>query len=962
MAVESTVDAFLVVLRQSRLIAEDRLEVLLQQAGEQGVPLDSPQALASALVHSQALTRWQAKRLLAGKKKGYWLGDYRLLEPLGEGAMGSVYLAEHAILQRKCAVKVLSAARAKGGSFLPRFLREARAAAALDHPNIVRAYDVDRLVVGGGEIYYLAMEYVKGIDIQAMIDRGGPLDMPVAVDVARQAAEGLAHAHQAGLIHRDIKPANLLLDERGVLKILDLGLAKSSREEDEASITLAYDEKVLGTANYLSPEQARNSHTVDHRTDIYSLGCVLYCMLTGRPPFDKGSAAQRIAAHQQSKPRPLTQQRPEVPTDLATMVEKMMAKDLDQRFQTAREVAQQLDAWLGCNESPVAGRPTTESREPNAPAATSASERAKASGRGHSGPAVGIDLGTTFSCVAFLDDDGRPTTLLNEEGDATTPSVVFFDRSGPVVGREAVKAAEFEPDRIARFAKRDMGESAYHRTICGEQFPPEVIQSLVLRKLKQDAELQLGEVRQAVVTVPAYFNEPRRKATQDAGRLAGLDVLDIINEPTAAAIAYGVKHGFISAEGTTEQREIVLVYDLGGGTFDGTLMDIRSGHYRALATGGDVYLGGIDWDERIATFVADRFQQQHGVDLRQDAAAWERLLHEAVEAKRSLTARDEVVIPVVHDGSRLRVTLTRSEFESLTADLLERTRVTVRKLIKEAHLRWDQVTRLLLVGGATRMPMVRNMLEAESGLKVDRSLSPDEAVAHGAAVYAGILLHRGGARLQGISVRNVNSHDLGVLAVERATGRQRRRLMIARNTPLPASAQGEFRTARKGQTNVLVPVVEGGTDSGSHATHVGQCIVQDLPADLPARTPVRVTFQYGQNGRLTVRASLPDAKRQANLVIERATGLSRDDLDRWQSRLDRGIRLEDEDQQAGGDAQQGDTGAAPEETQVELPPKRAATVSPTDSIAVEDIDVGTPEPESVAPDDTSLGDFLQGLG
>lgn len=777
-----------------------------------------------------------------------------------------------------------------------------------------------------------------------MIDRGGPLDIPVAVDIARQAAEGLTHAHKAGLVHRDIKPANLLLDERGVLKILDLGLAKSSRDEDEASITLAYDEKVLGTANYLSPEQARNSHAVDHRTDIYSLGCVLYCMLTGRPPFDTGSAAQRIAAHQQSEPPPLTQKRPDVSTDLAEIVEKTMAKDCDQRFQTAAEVAQQLDAWLARNESPAA------------------EETAIGSGGGQSGPAVGIDLGTTYSCVALLDDDGRPTTLLNEEGDATTPSVVFFDRSGPVVGREAEKAAEFEPDRIARFAKRDMGEAAYHRTICGEPFPPEVIQSLVLRKLQRDAQLQLGEFRQAVITVPAYFNEPRRKATQDAGRLAGLDVLDIINEPTAAAIAYGVKHGFISAAGTTEQREIVLVYDLGGGTFDVTLMDIRGGHYRALATGGDVYLGGIDWDERIATFVADRFQQQRGVDLRQDEAAWERLLHEAAEAKRSLTAREEVAIPVVHDRGRLRVTLPRSEFEALTADLLERTRVTVRRLIKEAHLRWDQVTRLLLVGGATRMPMVRKMLEAESGLKVDRSLSPDEAVAHGAAIYAGILLRRGGDRLQGISVRNVNSHDLGVLAVERATGRQRRRLMIARNTPLPASAHGDFRTARKGQSTVLVPVVEGGTDSGAHATHIGQCTVQDLPADLPARTPVTVTFQYAQNGRLTVRASLADSKHEAKLVIQRAKGLSREDLDHWQSRLDEGIPLKDEHRAAESNTRRDDTSAAPEEMQIHVSRRPAAKVSPADSIAAEDIDVGDPEPESVAPDDTSLDEFLKGLG
>jgi len=311
-------------------------------------------------------------------------------------------------------------------------------------------------------------------------------------------------------------------------------------------------------------------------------------------------------------------------------------------------------------------------------------------------PAVGIDLGTTHSVIAQLDRDGRPVTIQNREGDATTPSVVFFDRASVVVGKEAVKASQFQPELVAQFAKRDVGRSTYQRTIRDERLPPEVIQALVLQKLRRDAERIIGRFAKAVITVPAFFNEPRRKSTQDAGQLAGLEVLDIINEPTAAAIAFGVQQGFLTDEAEAKEREKILVYDLGGGTFDATLMDIDGHNYRAIATLGDVQLGGIDWDERIADFVAEKFVDRHGVDPRKDAAARQSLLLDAEDAKHSLSAREEVLIHFTHEGHRARITLTREKFESLTKDLLERTRFTVNNLLRDAGLTWDDLTRVIL--------------------------------------------------------------------------------------------------------------------------------------------------------------------------------------------------------------------------------------------------------------------------
>ncbi len=505
-------------------------------------------------------------------------------------------------------------------------------------------------------------------------------------------------------------------------------------------------------------------------------------------------------------------------------------------------------------------------------------------------PAVGIDLGTTYSVIAHLDTAGRPWTIPNAEGDLITPSVVLFDGDTIVVGKEAVKAAALEPERIAQFVKRDMGSPVYSRAINGEHLPPEVIQSLVLEKLKRDAEPKLGEIRQVVITVPAYFNEPRRKATQDAGQLAGLEVIDIINEPTAAALAFGVQHGFLTAKGEAKQAETILVYDLGGGTFDVTLMQIDGRDYRTLATAGDVHLGGIDWDQRIVDHVAEAFKSKHhGLDPRENPAGLQRLLREIEDAKRSLSAREHVTINFEHAGHGVRVPLTRQQFEMMTADLLDRTRFTTTNLLREAGMKPTDLTRLLLVGGSTRMPMVASMLEKELGFKPDRSLSVDEAVAHGAAIYAGLLL-ASEPSLRGMKVKNVNSHSLGVLGIERATGRKRNKILISRNTPLPATKTGRFQTRQDNQRSVSVQVIEGGDASGNGSTPIGRCVVRDLPPGLPADTPVEVTFSYAQNGRLAVEARLPTVGKEACLTLDRASGLSNEKVASWERRLKSGLR------------------------------------------------------------------------
>ena len=324
------------------------------KCGRPGAYPDRPKKLGAALVRDGLLTPFQVAQFLQGKWRGFWIsGKYKLLDHLGVGGMGSVFLCEHRSMRRRVAIKVLPVAHAKDPVALERFYREARAAAALDHPNIVRAHDIDH----DGKYHFLVLEYVEGASLQEIVKRGGPMDVTRAAHYVRQAALGLHHAHLAGLVHRDVKPANLLLDRQGVVKVLDMGLARFFHDEDDG-LTKQHDERqILGTADYLAPEQAINSHTVDMRADIYSLGATFYFLLAGRPPFGDGTVAQKLVGHQMRTPTPIRELRPETPEGLAEIVAKMMAKDPAGRYQTPAEVYEALAPWT---QTPIPPPPEEE--------------------------------------------------------------------------------------------------------------------------------------------------------------------------------------------------------------------------------------------------------------------------------------------------------------------------------------------------------------------------------------------------------------------------------------------------------------------------------------------------------------------------------------------------------------------------------------------------------------------------
>src|SRR5262245_40976559 len=366
---------------------------------------------------------------------------------------------------------------------------------------------------------------------------------------------------------------------------------------------------------------------------------------------------------------------------------------------------------------------------------------------------IGIDLGTTFSCAARLSREGVPQTIPNREGELITPSVLLVEDDVIVVGREAKRSECVYPERTAVCVKRDMGGAEYSRVLGGRVYRPEILSAMILKRIKADVETRFGPVQHAVITVPAYFDDTRRKATQDAGRIAGLPVLDIINEPTAAALAFAFEvHRRRQDQGNSFLRELarqestVLVFDLGGGTFDVSIVRMSRERFETVATDGDVRLGGRDWDDRLVEYLAEEFRKRFRSDPRDDPQSLAFLYQEAEHAKHSLSARGTTRVMISHNARRLSLELAREQFDRLTSDLLARTQATAELVVENAGLSWPQIDRVLLVGGMTRVPHVRQMIRRISGREPDASLSADEVVAHGAALHGGILLARAAAR------------------------------------------------------------------------------------------------------------------------------------------------------------------------------------------------------------------------
>jgi len=483
---------------------------------------------------------------------------------------------------------------------------------------------------------------------------------------------------------------------------------------------------------------------------------------------------------------------------------------------------------------------------------------------------LGIDLGTTNSAFAVM-EGGDPEIIVNSEGERTTPSVVAFDEGERLVGKPAKNQAVKNPEQTVQSIKRHMGEEDYSVELDGEEYTPEQISAMILQKIKRDAEEYLGdEVEQAVITVPAYFSDRQRQATKDAGEIAGFEVKRIVNEPTAAAMAYGLDD---------ESDQTVLVYDLGGGTFDVSILDLGGGVYEVKATNGDNDLGGDDWDEAIIDYLADEFEAEHGIDLRDDRQALQRLEDAAEEAKIELSSRKETTITLPFIATTdsgpldLEEKLTRAKFESLTSDLIERTVGPTEQALEDADYDKSDIDEVILVGGSTRMPQVQEKVEEMTGKAPKKNVNPDEAVALGAAIQGGVL----GDDVDDIVLLDVTPLSLGI---EVKGGLFER--LIEKNTTIPTDESKIFTTAADNQTSVNVRVFQGEREIADENELLGEFQLTGIPP-APAGTPqIEVEFNIDQNGIVSVEAEDKGSGNAESITIEGGAGLSDEEIERMQ--------------------------------------------------------------------------------
>ena len=486
------------------------------------------------------------------------------------------------------------------------------------------------------------------------------------------------------------------------------------------------------------------------------------------------------------------------------------------------------------------------------------------------GKIIGIDLGTTNSCVAVM-EGGQPTVIANTEGARTTPSVVAFTKNGErLVGEPAKRQAVTNADKTIASIKRDMGTDR-GRTIDGKKYSPQQISAMILQKLKADAEAHLGEkVTEAVITVPAYFNDAQRQATKDAGKIAGLEVKRIINEPTAAALAYGLDN---------EKEQKIMVYDLGGGTFDVSIIDIGDGVIEVLSTNGDTHLGGDDFDQKIIDWMLSEFKAAEGVDLSSDKMAMQRLKEAAEKAKKELSASSTTninlpFITATADGPKhLDLTLSKAKFEELVHDLIERTAIPVQNALKDAGLTNSDIGKVLLVGGSTRVPAVQEKVKQLTGHEPNKSLNPDECVAIGAAVQGGKLAGDAGAGdilLLDVTPLSLSIETMGGIATK----------LIERNTTIPTKKSQVFSTAADNQTAVDINVLQGERQFAKDNKSLGQFRLDGIPPARRGVPQIEVTFDIDANGIVNVSAKDKGTGKEQHITITAGSSMSDDEIER----------------------------------------------------------------------------------
>ncbi|HIA61962.1 MAG TPA: hypothetical protein EYN93_03540 [Planctomycetaceae bacterium] len=777
------------------------------------------------------------------------LGDYVLLGKIGAGGMGKVFKARHRRMDRIVALKVLPPNMMKHPEAVQRFRQEVKAAAQLFHPNIVTAFDAGEQ----SGVHFLVMEFVDGQALSAIVKEHGPFNLDKAIEYIQQASVGLQYAHDRGMVHRDIKPSNLMLDVDGEVKLLDMGTARIGDQPEE---DLTKSGVIMGTVNYMSPEQAKDPHAVDHRCDIYSLGCTFYYLLTGKPLYE-GDMIQTLMAHA-NKPIPsVAAANPQIPTWVDTVLSNMLAKNPAQRYSSLLEFRNELQE-LATNDDGQT---------------SSFSEELYRANLTQSYP-VGVDFGTANCRISWVNTNGSCQPILDGDGDARTPSTVLVvDAMDTAIGKRAVERSGENLACIGEEIKRYVGRAKYPMSIGGQNYPPPVLAGLLIAKMASDAQRVVGQCKQVVLAVPTYFGAVPREAMQHAVEIAGLDLVGLVDESVANAVAF--YDGAVPAE-----VENVVVVDIGAGKLDVAALQCGAGALTVLSSDGDPHLGGVDFDEVLVDLIGEGLVAAYGYDPRGKELHARQLLRGCKGARERLSEVETIKIQVQIPGKTTTVTLVREKLEELSVELLERIRILIEGVVETAKLQASDVHKVLLAGGASAMPMIKRIVgSCFPGVEV--VFLPDDAVAKGAALYADLRQSMAAGDTPNVKIEAVTARALGMLGTNVNTGEQVNAVVLPKDTRRPVKIRRVLKTHQDNQQNLLVQLIEGESANPDECIDLGKCVVDNLPPNLPAKTPIGLIFHYDVNGRLTVEAEIDDSKKRIPVPIVRTGDLENVDLFRW---------------------------------------------------------------------------------
>jgi eukaryotic-like serine/threonine-protein kinase len=776
------------------------------------------------------------------------LGDYVLLGKIGAGGMGKVFKARHRRMDRIVALKVLPPNMMKHPEAIQRFRQEVKAAAQLFHPNIVTAFDAGEQ----SGVHFLVMEFVDGQALSALVKKHGPFNLEKATEYIQQASVGLQYAHERGMVHRDIKPSNMMLDVDGEIKLLDMGTARLGDQPEE---DLTKSGMIMGTINYMSPEQAKDPHAVDHRCDIYSLGCTFYYLLTGKPLYD-GDMIQTLMAHA-NKPIPsVSAANKQIPTWVDTVLSNMLAKNPDQRYSSLLEFRNELQE-LATNDDGQASRFSEELYQANLI---------------QSYP-VGVDFGTESCQISWVNSNGSCQAVLDGDGEARTPSTVLvIDAMDTAIGKTAVQRSAENLASVGEEIKRYIGRAKYPSLIGGQNYPPSVLAGLLIAKLAGDAQRVVGRCKQLVLAVPTHFGAVRREQMQHAVEIAGLDLVGLVDESVAATVAYydGV---------APTETETVVVVDLGAGMLDVAALKIGDGALTMLSSNGDSRLGGIDFDEVLVDLIGEGLVATYGYDPRGDELHARQLFRGCKGARERLSDVEIIKIQVQIPDKTTTVTLVRSKLEELSVELLERIRVLIEGVVKSAKLQAADVDKVLLGGGASAMPMVQRIV-ANCFPDVEIALLPDNSIAKGAAMYAGIRQSMAVGETPSMKVEAVTSRALGMLGTNVKTGEKVNAIVLPKDTRRPVRIRKTLKTHQDNQQNLVVQLIEGESSNPDECIDLGKCVVDNL-SQLPAQSPIGLVFHYDVNGLLSLETEINNSTKRIPVVIARTGDLENVDLFRW---------------------------------------------------------------------------------